>query len=332
VAVDASRRNPVQAKTTFPEPAESGAPSIGAELRARLSRGLLDSLVDKAVTLPMGSQPALARVASLCQYGSSSIAQIATAAAADPSFAATLLRIANSAASAPRWRVENLPTAITRLGTRMVGTLAIAAPTLRLLRAPEDELNEARREIHRHAIRVGVVARELAPPSIHPETALAAGLVHNLGLGVLSLYAKVGLRRVLELAAQGTPLSVTEPEVFGFTHAELGGMLAREWSYPEFLVVAVEEHDSPSPSSPLAALVQVADLLVREAGVGVEPPVEVDADVARHARLITYDARARAESLLHLDPNDEEAVGQARPDELSGARLIQVLDELQAVA
>lgn len=322
----------MHAEATSPDPAERGLPAIGPELRARLSRSLRDSLVEKAVTLPMGSQPALARVASLCQYGSSSIAKIATAAAADPSFAATLLRIANSAASAPRWRVENLPAAITRLGTRMVGTLAIAAPTLRLLRAPEDDLHAARREIHRHAIRVGVVARELAPPSIHPETALAAGLVHNLGLGVLSLYAKVGLRRILELAGRGAPLAVTEPEVFGFTHAELGGMLAREWSYPEFLVVAIEEHDASAPSSPLAALVQVADLLVREAGVGVEPPLPIDPAVARQARLIVYDARARAASLLALDPSDEEAAGSAPPDDLSGARLIQVLDELQAVA
>ena len=322
----------MQVEATSPEPGEGRVPSIGDELRARLSRELRDSLVEKAVTLPMGSQPALVRVASLCQYGASSVARIATAAAADPSFAATLLRIANSAASAPRWRVENLPAAITRLGTRMVGTLAVAAPTLRLLRAPDDELNVARREIHRHAIRVGVVARELSPPSIHPETALAAGLVHNLGLGVLSLYAKVGLRRAIELAAEGTPLSETEPEIFGFTHAELGGMLAREWSYPEFLVVAIEEHDSPEPSSPLAALVQVADLLVRESGIGVEPPLEIDPAVARHARLIIYDARARAEALLTLDPGDDSAVVQARPDDLSGARLIKVLEELQAVA
>ena len=188
--------------------------------------------------------------------------------------------------------ITNLPAAVTRLGTRMVRMLAVTAPTLRLLAAEDGDLVAVRREIRRHSIRVGVLARELAPPSIYAETALAAGLVHNVGLGVLSLYGKVGLRRTVELATPERPFGEVEPDVFGFTHAELGGLLGRAWTYPDALVIAIGEHDQETPSTPLAALVAVADLLVRENGVGIEPPCEVGVRLARRAGL-DLEQRAR---------------------------------------
>jgi HD-like signal output (HDOD) protein len=296
-------------------------------LRARLSRQLREGLVERAVSLPLGSQAALLQVSSLCQHRGSSIARIATAAAGDAGFAATLLRLSNSAASASRVEISDLPTAITRLGTRMVGMLAIAAPTLRLLNSPDDTFAEVRRELHRHAIRVGVVARELVPPSVQPETALAAGLVHNIGLGVLSLYAPVGLGRVLESSWPDKRLTASEREQFGFTHGELGGMLAREWQFPWFLVEAVEEHDTERPETPLTAVVQVADLLVREHGIGVEPPLPIPAQVAQMASVIVDTARPKIARLLDPEATDDGSEGDS-----SALRLLRAFDGLDVAA
>ena len=314
-----------------PSPAPPVA-DIGAELRARLARELRDGFVSRAIELPLGSQEALARVAYLCRLRGSTRNEIARAAAADASFAATLLRIANSAASASRYPITDLPAAVTRLGTRMVGMLAVAAPTLRLLAAENDDLVAVRREIHRHSIRVGVVARELAPPSIYAETALAAGLVHNVGLGVISLYGKVGLKRTIELATPERPFAEVEPHVFGFTHAELGQLLARAWKYPDALVVAIGEHDREMPSTPLAALVAVADLLVRESGVGIEPPCEIGVRLARRAGLDLERARPKAQRVLQLDA-EVGPVAEASPrDDFSGADLIRAFDTLELAA
>jgi HD-like signal output (HDOD) protein len=306
--------------------------SIGAELRARLARDLRDRFVSRAIALPLGSQEALARVAYLCRLQGSTRAEIARAAAADASFAASLLRISNSVASAGRYPITNLPAAVTRLGTRMVRMLAVTAPTLRLLAAEDDGLVAERREIHRHSIRVGVLARELAPPSIYAETALAAGLVHNVGLGVLTLYGNVGLRRTIELATPERSFGEIEPDVFGFTHAELGGLLARAWKYPDALVIAIAEHDHEMPSSPLAALIAVSDLLVRESGIGIEPQCKVGVRLARRAGLDLDRAREKAQQLLQLDENGkQDARHGARPD-CSGADLIRAFDNLQLTA
>lgn len=66
----------------------------------------------------------------------------------------------------------------------------------------------------------------------------------------------------------------SERAEIGFTHAELRARLAERWSYPRALADAIHEHDSDAPTTQLAAVVHVADRLVRQAGIGVEPAVD----------------------------------------------------------
>jgi len=292
------------------------------ELRERLVAELRERLLEQAVSLPLGNQPALARVAELCIAPDASAQAVADEAAGDDSFSATLLRVANSAALGSATRIEDLPTAVARLGFRFVECLALSAPGLRLLAAPSDGLEAARRELHRHAVRVGVAARAMAPPGIEPDRALAAGLVHNLGLSVLSLHARSGFRKLLEASARGDQLAEVEARLFGFTHAELGAMLGDSWGYPDSLVAAIREHDAPLPANPLSALIEVADLLVRMAGFGIESPIEPSPAVIALAGIELDRARIRVELLL--DVGDARGLEPPGPD----AALTEVLDAL----
>jgi HD-like signal output (HDOD) protein len=256
-----------------------------------------EELIERALSLPLGDQAALNRVASLCDEESASVGRIALDAGRDESFAALLLRMANSAHSASVSRVADLPTAIARLGLRRIQALALAAPGMRLLHGPADGLQHARHELHRHAIRVGVAARALAPSGVDPERALTAGILHNLGLNVVALYAPQEFRRLLAAAGRGEQLWPTEEPIFGFSHAELGAMLAERWSYPLDLVVAIRDHDNPHPETLLALTVQTADLLVRSLDVGVEPPKALE-DGAYLPGLDLERAFARVEELV----------------------------------
>jgi HD-like signal output (HDOD) protein len=292
------------------------------ELRERLVSELRERLLEQALSLPLGNQAALARVAELCVEPDASAQAVADEASNDEGFAATLLRVANSAALGSATRIEDVPTAVARLGFRFVECLALSAPGLRLLAAPSDGLEVARHSLHRHAVRVGVAARALAPAGIEPERALAAGLVHNLGLSVLSLHARSGFRKLVDASARGEQLPEVEAKLFGFTHAELGAMLGKSWGYPDPLVTAIREHDAALPSTPLPALIQVADLLVRSAGFGIEPAAEPSAAVAALAGVEIDRARIRVELLL--DVGDARGPEPAAPD----AALAEVLDAL----
>jgi HD-like signal output (HDOD) protein len=239
-----------------------------------------DELVERALTLPVGDIPALLRVAELCGVPTATPQLIALEAAKDESFSALLLRKANSAASYSATHIADLPTAVSWLGYRRVAALALAAPGLYMLDRPADGLEAARHELHRHAIRVGLAARALAPPAVDRERALAAGLLHNLGLHVIAAYAPDEFRYLLDAPARDEQFWEAEDWIFGFSHADLGASLAQRWSYPLDLVTAIRDHDSPVPETALGALVQVSDVLVRSLGIGIEPERELPVGVA----------------------------------------------------
>jgi HD-like signal output (HDOD) protein len=260
---------------------------------------LRDEIVERAQTLPLGNLAALNRVARLCGEPTATPAGVALEAARDEAFAALLLRLANSAYSHSVSPIADLPRAVTRLGFGLVQGLALAAPGFRLLRGPADGLGQARRELHRHAVRLGLAAWTLADHTVDPDEALAAGLVHNLGLNVLSLAAPDILGRIVAGAQAGVSITEIEEEHLGFTHAELGGLVAERWSYPLSLVCAIRDHDVAEPASALGRLVRLCDLLARESGAGIEPQVPdalEGAEWARERLRPVFDAHGRVES------------------------------------
>jgi HD-like signal output (HDOD) protein len=228
-------------------------------------------LIQRALALPVGNVAALGRVAAVCEDPDASPVEVARAAVEDEAFAALLLRQANSAANFAASRIGDVPAAVTRLGLKRVHALALGTPGLRMLQQPPDGLEWARQELHRHATCVGLVAREVAPAGVDPERALAAGLLHNLGLYVISAYAAAEFGYLLDAGSRREQFWEAEDWIFGFSHAELGASLAERWSYPLDLVVAIRDHDSPRPETALTALVQAADVLVLECGAGIEP-------------------------------------------------------------
>src|SRR5262249_57726723 len=98
--------------------------------------------------------------------------------------------------------------------------LALSAPGLRLLVGTTDEFAPARRRLHDHAIRTGIVARALAATDAEGERALAAGLVHNLGLTLISLYATDEFSILVQAAARGEQLAPYDHELLALTHPQ----------------------------------------------------------------------------------------------------------------
>lgn len=276
---------------------------------------LRDAIVEHATSVPLGNQQALLEVARLCGSPTSRAQDVAQAAAHDEGFTALLLRIGNSAYSGSSTRISSLSVAVTRLGFRLVHGLALAAPGLGLLVATRDELAGHRLVLHRHSVRAGIVARELARTPEEAERALAAGLVHNLGLTVLSVYAKPQFVQLAQTAAEGHQLRPVEEEVLGFTHAELGGLVGSHGGYPAELVTAIVEHDEQHPATGLAALVQVADLLVREHGSTFEPARRLPTPAFAAVGVDPARVRDRVGELLRHEDGVDADDESASPDE-----------------
>jgi HD-like signal output (HDOD) protein len=286
------------------------------------SVGLLEDMVALGAALPIGNHAALVRVAELCAAPNWTPEGIALEISRDERLAAELLRIANSAFSASRVDVTDVKTAVVRLGPRMVRGLALAAPGARLLAQSGDALDDVRRAVHRHAVRTAVVAWAIAPDEIEPDTALTAGLLHNLGLNLLTYSAPGETRMIIDSLGEGDRLVDGEERLLGFSHGLLGAALAERWTFPPLLVDAIRLHTASHPEHQLASLVRLADLLVREAGIGIEPPEPIGEDVFLAAK-VWVDPRDRIRPLLEAQDRLDAAMER---EVAAGVELVRILD------
>jgi len=288
---------------------------------------LRDRLLDQAMTLPIANHATLLRVAELCRDPLTDARTIALEVQRDEGFTAMLLRMANSAWSASAGRIGDLPTAVARLGLHLVESLALATPGMRLGQAGSREFAQAQQRMHRHAVRTGLGARALARSDLNADQALAAGLVHNIGLTVLAVLQPAIFSLLLDAAAKGQRLHDVEEEQIGFTHAELGGLLAERWGYPLPLITVVMGHDDVHATG-MSAVVRIADLLARQAGVGIEAaePIQlelvletgVDLDAASERLAPLFQAEQRREE-SDDDPRQGRDMGFANALDLAAA-------------
>jgi HD-like signal output (HDOD) protein len=103
-----------------------------------------------------------------------------------------------------------------------------------------------------------------------------------------------------------------EEEQIGFTHAELGGLLAERWGYPLPLITVIMCHEDAHATG-MSAVVRVADLLAREAGVGVEPAEEIQVELATEAGVDLDAARERLAPLFQAQARHETTDDGTRP-------------------
>ena len=70
---------------------------------------------------------------------------------------------------------------------------------------------------------------------------------------------------------QNSLMTQAEIDIFGFTHAEIGKLLADRWNLPSKLVNVIAHHHQPSLAGPFTAeatIVHVADIFARALSLG----------------------------------------------------------------
>lgn len=138
---------------------------------------------------------------------------------------------------------------------------------------------EFRKDLTIHSIAVGFTARHLADTAvddIDPDTAYLAGLLHDIGKFALDEAMPKSFTRIIELAEKQQCCSCDiELQNLGTDHTVLGKRLAARWQMPEHIILPIWLHHSDLsivranlPAVRLAQLVQLADLLTRQLGLG----------------------------------------------------------------
>ncbi len=189
-----------------------------------------------------------ARAMALLMNLDASMAEVSAIIEADPGLTASMLRAANSAASAASTPIVRVSDALVRIGFRTARSLVVAA----LLRSQAGSLANTGLDLTAlwdHLLATGLIAAVAAPPGDIRSAAFTAGMLHDVGRLAMAAVAPEDYRQVVERARSGVPTLEAEREVFGTDHLETGLVAAGSWSLPPELAAAVAGHhvrgDSP---------------------------------------------------------------------------------------
>lgn len=175
------------------------------------------------------------RVIALSQDSESEISDLAKLVQSDPSLAAHVMRIANSAAYTPNASLVSLQQAITRLGMNLICDIAVAASiSTKMFKAPgfEAHINQT----WKHALATALWAKEIARTCrLNVEATFLCGLLHSIGRPVTIQAACDSSKR------SGTPLS--EEDAFPLEEAlniEVGSCVLHRWEMPIIICEALQ--------------------------------------------------------------------------------------------
>jgi len=224
----------------------------------------------------------------------------------DPSLTARLLKLVNSAFYHFSKRIDTVSRAVTVIGISELYSLVIAVSAIKSFsKIPNYLINID--TFWRHSLYCGLIARIIARRCnvLHPERLFVAGLLHDIGSLVLFDRAPQEARDLL-LAAQGDEdvLYLSEIKEFGFSHADLGGLLLGDWNLPLALRDAVQNHHRPEAADAgkmEAAIVHIANALANRSDLGgffEIPPQDVYIDEAAWAEVRLDPAEVDLDQLI----------------------------------
>lgn len=199
--------------------------------------------------------------------------QYAAKISSDQALTAKTLRLANSSFYGQGRQVRSVSEAITVLGLRTVRGVVTAAGLAGSFRHPPTFDHDA---FWRHSIGSALCAQALAGELGRDDGDLAftVGLLHDIGRLALasaftSAYAEVEQWR----RDKDCPDDVAERAVFGIDHAEVGGLMARQWNFAPVIVDAIQRHHAPPDTAEvtLTGIAHVADAIAHALGLAGDP-------------------------------------------------------------
>jgi len=206
-----------------------------------------------------------------CQSSDSSIERIASIISQDFGLVAKLLQLVNSAFFGFSKTVSSAADAVQLLGVSRIRTLAL---TVHIFSCFEEKhlAGFSIEQLWAHSFGTATMARKIVELEEGDEqmleSAFTAGFLHDFGKLLLLTNLPTNYREMLSVAeTRQIPEWQAEQDLFGTTHAEVGGYLLGLWGLPVPIVEAVAWHHSPaksmSPTFSALTAVHVANVLQR---------------------------------------------------------------------
>lgn len=223
--------------------------ALAYDIRSQLSSGNIE--------VPLLPEVA-SRAIALAQDPESDITDLAKLIQSDPSLAAHVMRIANSAAYSPNTSLVSLQQAITRLGMNLICDIAIAASlSTKMFKAPGFESTIA--DTWKHALASALWAKEIARACrLNVEATFLCGLLHSIGRPV-TIQAACDSARKRKFEIDAGDVALLEEQL----NIEVGRCVLERWGMPMIICEVLQyfNHYKDAPNAAEQAMIVNASSL-----------------------------------------------------------------------
>jgi len=165
----------------------------------------------------------------------------------DPSLAARIIRMANSAAYGRAEPVSSVEGAVTCVGFAEVHRLVGALAVTQLAEKPLEHYRLEPQRLREVSLFTAVLMEELAHyAGENPRRCYTLGLLRSVGIMALQILARQPGRQIPPFdSGTGQPLDEWEKTHWGIDNCEAAEVILREWRLPAETVSAVRHHYRP---------------------------------------------------------------------------------------
>ncbi len=256
--------------------------------------------VDALPTLP----DVISRIMSITGDPMSSMKELAVVIEQDLALSANMLRLVNSAYFGFSRKIGAIQDAGVLLGYESIRAMALGTSVVTSMNIDGFDC----RRFWAHSLATAMATSRLASELEHPdaESAFMAGLLHDVGILLLavSFPEQAGKVYLAEDDAHACSRS-REREVFGISHDQAGGHVARSWKFEPVLTRGIEEHhfqpDDIDQRSAMGRMIMLAEWGLGERHrLHFEIPL-TDDQAAEVARSLGYPIEMVSEALSGLE-------------------------------
>ena len=207
------------------------------------------------IILPTLPEVAL-RVRDVVEDENTTTEQIANILSQDPALSVRLLKVVNSPLYRGEIPIDDLHTAVTRMGGRLVRDLVINLAMKQMYQPTSKVMDKQFRRAWSTSVNVAAICQMMIASmcGIRKQQALLAGLIHNIG--ALPLLAIVGSDK--KLFNDTTELNL----IIDALQGRIGAMMLKSWNFSDDLIEVVSECNNfnyeQNNGTNLVNLVQVA--------------------------------------------------------------------------
>jgi len=235
----------------------------------------LDEVKDTVESNLPASSAGVAKVIETIYDSKSNARSVAQTIEHDPSLSVNVLKVANSAYYGVSSTITSIQRAVVILGFNTLKELVSSVSFASCFNSKEVKGGNDPTGFWYHAVGTAKACQFVSEniSGVRPDVVYMAGLLHDIGKILLTLFFPERYEEVLNLAREkNARIILAERKLLQTDHCEVGNLLCDMWSLPEDLKTIILHHHEPSQADKdhqkLTRIVELGDYLCREAGIG----------------------------------------------------------------